>query len=219
MNLLRQLLFRLIAIARAFREKGLRAGLGELEQVISRIFYQRGEYFVFENEVPNKIIPLVSKPGLVIRQITNYEELKSLSSIADLADMKRFYKMFKGGSVVFVALMSDQPIGYSWISGKIDPSENRVQAPLRPGDACIHDLFISPEYRSQGIGRMFYAYRLQYLHEHGYRRLIAVVLKENISSLKVVAHTGYKRIGELSHTRILFWDWVKYSIPNIRDAG
>jgi GNAT superfamily N-acetyltransferase len=214
MYLFKQLLYRLAISLRMFQEKGLRAGFVELGHALLRIFYQRGEYIVIINVLSDQIPLPDTKPGLVIRQVTTLEELASLRPITDSADMARFYRMFEHGSIAFIALHNEMPVGCCWISAEIDRRANRVQPPLRPGDACVHDLFVSPEYRSEGIGRTLIAHRLRFLREHGYKRAIGAVLKDNAPALKVNQKTGHIHIGEMSHTRILFWDSFNYNLPD-----
>lgn len=217
MHLLRQLVYRLTVALKVFQKQGLRAGLAELGHTALRILYQRAEYTVMANVLPDQVPLPHPRPGLVIRQATTREEIASLSSIADLADMARFYKMFKNGNIAFIAFQNDQPVGYGWISKDINRSVNRVvPPPLCPGDAYLHDLFVSPPYRGQKIGRGLVSHRLRFLREHGYKRAIIVVLKDNMPALKIHEKMRYKRVGEMSHSRFLFWDRFTYNASEYR---
>jgi GNAT superfamily N-acetyltransferase len=213
MHLLRQLLCRLTIAIRMFQKEGWRAGLTALGRTVSRVLYQRAEYIVMANDLSGQVLLADPKPGLVIRQATTREEIASLSSMTDLADLERFYRMFDRGSVAFIAFQNDQAVGYGWISQVMHRSVHRVPPPLRPGDACLHDLFVSPAHRGQGIGHALISYRLRFLHDHGYKRAITVVRKDNTPSLKANKKTGYTRIGEMSHARFLFWDRLTYNVP------
>jgi GNAT superfamily N-acetyltransferase len=206
----RQLSCRLADSLRAFRERGLWAGLAELGRTLSRIVYQHAEYVVLANELSQPVLSPSPKPGLVIRQMTHREGLAVLGPITSQADLARFYELFDNRSVVFVAYRDNDLVGYCWISQEADGSVNRLQPPLRKGDAYVHDLFVSLTHRNQGIGKALVSHRLEFLREHGYRRAIAVVLKENTPALKVDNKTGYSQIGSMSHTRILFCDRVDY---------
>jgi GNAT superfamily N-acetyltransferase len=214
MHLLSQLLYRLITALKVFRENGLRAGFVELGQTIWRIFYQRAEYTAMAKELSRQAYPAAGEPDLIIRRATTREEILALSSIADLADMARFQRMFDQGSVVLIALRGGQAVGYGWISHRIDRRTNRLQPPLRPGDACLHDLFVSPAHRGQGIAQALVARRLQFLREEGYKRSIIAVAQGNAPALRVAEKAGYRPVGEMSHTRLLFWDRLTYkAIP------
>lgn len=212
MRLSRPLLYRLISTLRAFQKKGLWAGSAELGRTVLRIFYQRGEYIIIAHTLSGQIPPPAPKPGLVVRQVNTRDEIANLSSIAEPVDMARFYKMFDHGSIAFIAFQNGQSVGCCWISQEVDRRVNRVQFPLGPGDACVHDLFVSPAHRGQGLGKSLILHRLRFLREHGYRRALGVVLKDNVPALKINKKAEYEHIGEMSHTRILFWDSFYYNM-------
>lgn len=215
MHLLRQLLYRLAASLTAFQERGFQAGFTELGRTVLRIFYQKSEHIILACELSErKTSPVNPKLGLVISRVKSPDEIACLGSMADPNDMARFHKMLDHGSIAFIAYLDKQSAGYCWISEEIDPGVNRVQPPLRPGDACVHDLFVSPTYRRQGIGHALVSHRLRYLSDHGYSRAIAAVRKDNIPALKVDEKTGYTHIGEMSHTRVLFWDRFIYNLSS-----
>jgi len=214
MHLLKQLAYRLIAAARVFREKGPSAGLVELGKTVWRVFYQRAKYIAMAKELSKQAFPATGGPDLTIRRATTREEVLALSPIADLADMARFQRMFDQGSVPLIALQSGQTVGYGWISHRIDRRTNRLQPPLGPGDACLHDLFVSPAYRGRGIAQALVARRLQFLREEGYTRSIIAVAQGNAPALRVAEKAGYRPVGEMSHTRVLFWERLTYkAIP------
>jgi len=217
MHLLRQLLWQLTLTVRLFQEQDWCAGLMELGRTLSRILYLRGEYVIMANDLSGLILLPGPGPDLVVRRVETREELDGLRSIASLADLSRYCRMFDHGSSVFIALQNDQPVGYGWISQMVDRSVHGVQPPLRPGDVCLHDLFVSPAHRRQGIGQMLIAHRLRFLRDNGYRRAIIAVKKDNIPSLEANRKTGYVPVGEMSHTRFLFWDRLTHNVLGPRE--
>jgi len=210
MQLLRGLLYRLRRSLRVFREKGPRAGVTELWRTILRVFCQRTDYVVVAHTLSEKIPSPNPKPGLTIRQVRDREELATLNRIADEEDRARFYRLLDHGSIAFIASQDSRPVGYCWISEEIDMRVHRVQPPLSPGDAYVHDLFVAPTHRRQGIGGALVSHRLRFLRDHGCERVIAIVLKDNVPALKVDSKTGYTHVGEMTHTRILLWDLFAY---------
>ncbi len=212
--LLKQLIYRVIDSFKTFNEKGIRVGFAELGRTSTRIFYQRAEYVVLANILSENATPAKLQTGLIIRQVVAREEIASLiSPIADSPDTARFYQLFDHGSIAFIACQNDQAVGHCWISKDVDPSVNRVGAALRLGsrDAYVHDLFTSPAHRGKGIGRSLVNHHLGYLREHGHERAVTAVIKNNMPALKVHKGTGYKVVGELLHTRILFWNYFRYN--------
>lgn len=214
MYLHKRLLHRLAVSLEMCKEEGFQAGIAELGRTLRRILFQKSEYVVVANELSDQLPLTDPEPGLVVRQLTTLDEIGQLNQIVNPVDMARFYEMFDRGSIVFAAFQSGYVVGCCWISDEADWSVNRVQPPLRSGDACVHDLFVSPSYRSQGIGRVLVSHRLRYLCEHGYKRAIGAVRKGNVPAFKINKKTGYIHIGEMSHRRILFWDWFSYNVPD-----
>jgi ribosomal protein S18 acetylase RimI-like enzyme len=213
--LLKQFLYRVDDSLDRFKEEGIRVGLAQLGRTSARMLHQRADYVVMANTLAEFATRPEPRSGLVIRQAATPEEIAKLSPIADSADIARFYKLIENGSTAFAAYHNDQVVGYCWASGRIDQSVNRVQAALRlrPGDAYTHDLFISPSYRGRGLGRSLLSHCLRYLGKCGYKRTVAAVQKDNIPSLKLTKKIGYEIIGELHHTRTLFWDHFECNVP------
>ena len=119
-------------------------------------------------------------------------------------------RVFDEGGAGFIALYTDLPIGFGWISFKVNPELIRIPVPLQLGDAYLHALFIATDKRNLGCGRELVMRRLHYIKEKGYKRVIITVLKSNAPSLRVQEILGYDYIGEIVHTRILFWDFYRY---------
>lgn len=199
------------------KEKGTRAVFTELGRIVARIFYQHAEYLILTHTLSACATTAGTQSGLTIRQATTRDLIASLSPIVGSADMARFYKLFEAGSIAFIASDNCQTVGCCWASQEADPSVNRVQAalPLYPGDAYMHDLFVSPTYQRRGIGQSLLTHCLEYLHESGYKRAVAAVDKDNLPSLELTSKTGFKVIGELSHVRTLFGNHFKCRITDL----
>jgi ribosomal protein S18 acetylase RimI-like enzyme len=219
--LLKQLFYRTTESLNTFREKGMRAGLMELARTGARIFYRRESYMILATVLSECETTAEPVPGLVIHQIKSLEDIACLRLVADSADIARFHKLFKAGSIGFVASEHGRAVGYGWISQEVNPDVNRVQAALhlRPGDAYVHDLFTSPMHRSKGIGKALVTHRLQFLQERGYSRAVEGISKDNMPALKIYGTIGYESIGEISHTRILFWDHFKCKCTKNHERG
>jgi ribosomal protein S18 acetylase RimI-like enzyme len=215
MHLLRLLLYRLVDSLKAFCGKGLAEGFVSFGRIVVNVFFRHSVYAVLAYMLPEQVFAPDSRPDLVIHQIATREEIDNLSSIAKSVDMARFYKMFVHGSICFSAYQNDRVVGYGWVSQEVDRSVNRVQPPLRSGDACMHDLFVSAAHRGQGIGEALVSHRLRFLRENRYKRAIAAVQKKNVSALRLHKKAGYTQIGQMFHTRILFWDSFRYDIINV----
>ncbi len=61
--------------------------------------------------------------------------------------------MFKRGSICPPALLKDQIVGCTWISQEVYRSVNRVQPPLREGDACVQDVLFPQDVEVKALGK------------------------------------------------------------------
>lgn len=210
MRLLNSLWYQLIDAFKTLQAKGWRAGIIQLAQTGQRVIYNQDEFIVLAKTLFPADTPPDPLPSLTVRRLTTQAELNLMAPLAGVTDMARFQRMFELGAVVFGAFLEDQVIGWGWLTDKIDPQTNRVQAPLKPGDACLYDLFVASDFRERGIAQRLVASRLQYLRDHGYQRSVITCSKDNPAALKVAQRAGYVSIGESRHTRLLFWDRYKY---------
>lgn len=212
MRMLKLLPYRLAVPLRRFREEGLVAGVLSLGQLVTRICYTHSEYVIAANMLSDKINWPAVRSGLTIHQIRAREEIADLSAIAESVDMARFYKMFKHGSICFCGFRNGEIVGYWWVSQEVERRVNPIQPPLGPGDACIHDGFISAKHRGEGIAESLAYHCLRFLSERGYKRAIEATEKTNSVMQRVEKKTGFIIIGEMLHTRILFWESLRYKI-------
>ena len=217
--LIQRLFQHLARIFKIFKEEGGRAGLARLGRVIKQVFYVQSGYIILAYTLSDQVPLPTPKPGLVVRQVTTSEEIARLGVVVKRSSRRPGYinwlrKIFNNGSIGFIAWQNDQPVGWCWTSPKAKPNitVTHVQVPLRPGDIYVHTLVVSPTHRRQGIGQALLSYHLRFVREHGYKRVITVVRKDNISSLSLFKKIGYIHIGEMTHARILFWDSYKYNM-------
>ncbi|NJN92879.1 MAG: GNAT family N-acetyltransferase [Anaerolineales bacterium] len=210
MRLLKSLFYQLVDALQTFRIKGWRAGLTQLAKTGRRVIYNQDEFIVLAKALFPAEPPPDPLPGLTVRRLTTEADVNKLEPLAGATDMVRFQRMFALGAVVFAAFLEGQVIGWGWLADKIDPQTNRVQAPLNPGDACLYDLFVAPDFRDRGIAQRLVASRLQFLRDHGYQRSVITCSKDNLAALKVAQRVGYVSVGKSHHTRLLFWDRYEY---------
>jgi GNAT superfamily N-acetyltransferase len=210
-RLLKSFFYQLFDSIQIFTQKGMRAGFARLGQTVTRVFYVQGERVVLAKTLSGNLAALKLPPGLIIRRVLTKEDLASPASVVGPKDKVRFHQMFDQGSIAFIALQEGQPAGCGWISYQIDQRTNPAQAPLAPGDACLHDLFVAPLYRGHGIAQALVACRLQFLHKQGYKRSVISCSKGDTPALKVAQKAGYSSIGETRYTRFLFWNRLEYS--------
>lgn len=203
---------------KTFDEDGLSKGIKRLTYVIGRIFYNRFDYLILAHPL-DKIGSSVNKLGLSIRQINRAEDISALEAIEGLSHfipghIEWLGRVYDTGGIGVVAWHDDKPIGCSWISPQLTDDLMQIEIPITPKEAYIHTHFVSPNYRGRGVGKILAAHCLNFLRNNDYDRGVMIVRKENTPALKADMKIGYRPVGEVTHTRFLFWDSNDYRYWN-----
>jgi GNAT superfamily N-acetyltransferase len=188
-------------------------GLGGL---LKLMIFKKVEMFVIAFDLSNKIHVPNLKNGLRINPIVTQEQIARLNKIVGLHNykpdcIKSLKKIISNGSYGFFAFQNGKPIGTCWASEETPASLFPVQVPSKPGDICVHTLFVSPLARGKKIGEALASYRLWFLQKQDYKRAVAIVNKDNRPALNVNTKIGYVPIGEVSGFRFLFWSRLRYT--------
>lgn len=209
MYFLKMLEYKLAEFPKAWHNKDWRTGFTTLLGLATRFFYASGEFVVYCYSLPNRYQPPALDPGLEIRPVNSAQEFSYLEAITEAVDMARFYEMDAQGSSCFFALHQDRVAGYTWTSIKNNLAANRVQPPLQAGEALIHDIFVAPEFRRQGIAEALLTYQMNVLFSQGFIRALTGVDLDNKASLRLQEKLGAERLTTMTYKRILFWRWLK----------
>ena len=167
-------------------------------------------------ELSSKIRIPGLRSDLKINPIVSHEQIASLNKVVGLSNYKPYktinwlHRVFNSGSMGFIAIQNDIPVGCCWASEKTPSSLfPGVRVPLKQGDICVHTLFVSQLNRRQKVGKALAIYRLRFLQNRGYIRAVATVEKDNLAALKTDKKIGYVTIGEISGFRLLFWSRIR----------
>jgi hypothetical protein len=189
----------------------------KLERVIKLILFKKIDMFIIAYELSGKVQFPGLRSDLKISPIVSHEQIASLNKVVGLSNYKPYktmnwlHRVFNSGSIGFIAIQNDIPVGCCWASEKMPSSLfPGVRLPLEQGDICVHTLFVSQLNRRQRIGEALASYRLCFLQKQHYKRAIATVDKDNLAALKVDRKIGYGTIGEISGFRILYWSRLTY---------
>jgi hypothetical protein len=196
-------------------EKTVWSGIVSLSQILKLMLFKKVDMSIVAYELASEIHLPEPQFGLAIHSITTHEQIESLNKVVGLANYKpdcinMLHKVFDNGGYGFIAFQNANPIGCCWASEKTPASLFPVKIPPKPGDICVHTLFVSQLNRGQKLGEVLASYRLWFLQKRHYKRAIAIVNKDNIAALKVNIKLGYATIGEVSGFRLLFWSRLRY---------
>lgn len=126
----------------------------------------------------------------------------------------QFRERIVRGRQCLVAWRDDAPVGFTWISTRMDRDIETYPLPL-PADATYHwDLYVASSERSTGLGTALAFARLNHAREQSYRigwRLIDV---DNLASQRTAQKTAAastRVIGELRYRSFLGRSWSYYA--------
>jgi GNAT superfamily N-acetyltransferase len=107
------------------------------------------------------------------------------------------------GHRCFVARLEGRIVSAQWAAFTRVPNEYLGDdLALASHEACSYDSFTAPEARARGLGQALRTTMILWLHEAGYRRLLAMVLPENLPAVRLVEKLGYERIGTMHSLRL-----------------
>jgi GNAT superfamily N-acetyltransferase len=210
MTFLRELAGDLAQVWREEQGKGVWRAIRT--RTLDRVF-QRLVMLVIEQDLAVQAdVPL--PPGV---EITLFPERESehpvraggwscLAPIATAYRRRVFRERHERGRICFVAWRDGQPVGYSWVSPRLETSMERFDLPL-PADAAYGwDLYVAPRERRSGVGSALVSVRMAHAQSLGFRRIWRVIAVGNRASLRTAQKTwgeGSRVLGTAIYLRIL----------------
>jgi GNAT superfamily N-acetyltransferase len=126
----------------------------------------------------------------------------------------RFRTRIARGRECLVAWRGERPVGFTWISTKMERDIETYALSL-PADATYHwDLYVASEERGSGVGTALAFARLHHAHEHSYRigwRLIDIDNWSSQRGAQKTATASTRVIGELRYNSFLGRSWSHFS--------
>lgn len=126
----------------------------------------------------------------------------------------KFRTRIARGRECLVAWRGDRPVGFTWISTKMERDIETYPLPL-PADATYHwDLFVASAERGTGLGTALAFARLHHAHEKAFRvgwRLIDI---DNLASQRTAQKTASSNtrvLGELRYVSFFGRSWSRFS--------
>jgi GNAT superfamily N-acetyltransferase len=110
------------------------------------------------------------------------------------------------GHICLVALLERRIVASAWAATSA-PWIEYLEAPiaLHPGDVYLYDLYTLPELRGRGIGSVFWVAQLRHFQAAGCRRVLSVIVPENLRSLRIAANTGGHPVAVQGRWRVGSW--------------
>ena len=139
----------------------------------------------------------------LIRSLAEYEKMAD-EAVATEADLERALFGSRPAAEVIIAYAGDEPAGFALYFQSFSTFLGR------PG-LYLEDIFVKPEWRKQGLGRMLLSRLARIAVERGYGRMEWSVLNWNEMALRVYRAAGAKPMS----------DWTVYRLSGsaLRDLA
>ena len=132
--------------------------------------------------------------------------------------IERFRTRIARGRECLVAWRGERPVGFTWISKRMERDLETYVLPL-PADAAYHwDLYVASEERGSGVGTALAYARLHHAHEQSFRigwRLIDIDNWSSQRGAQKTATASTRVIGELRYRSFLGRSWSRFTFDTI----
>ena len=193
------------------RRDGWRSTLTVAVRELLQLPYRHMRFVVLARSVDNPLPDYQPKIELDIRPFEK-DDIVYISEIDRPSEAKLCARRLGSGQMGFIAFHNSRPAGHAWASDRLDPTLERVQFPLLPGDGICLDVFTAPAYRGKGVQTALSLARFHFLREQGYVRVVTYIEKQNHPSLGVWQRKlGSEIIGHIDFVRVGPWRRVRYS--------
>jgi GNAT superfamily N-acetyltransferase len=166
--------------------------------------YRRGHLLVVEQDLTSA--PDIPSPPGVRIGLLEEGNLPALAGITTPFRIERMRRALQRGRTGLVAWREGRPVGWTWISGRLEPDLETHPLPLPPGAAYLWDLYVVPRERSRGLGSALAAARVRAARERGFHTGWRAIAPDNVPSLRTLARTtaGDARVvGEVRYLKLL----------------
>jgi GNAT superfamily N-acetyltransferase len=142
--------------------------------------------------------------GVEIRPLED-RDWGSLKKAMTTRTIERFRRRLARGRTCLLAWSGERPIGYSWISERVEPEIEELVMPL-PDDALYcWDLYVMLDERNRGVGSALANARLSHARQLGFRRAWRIVSPDNPSAIRtsLAWPPGVRMLGEVTVVKLL----------------
>lgn len=117
------------------------------------------------------------------------------------------------GERCFLTRLDGRLVEGVWVAdGRVRIAYLHCQLQLASDEVYVYDAHTAPHARGRAISaRVRFPAMNRLLADDGYRRMLALVLPENRSGMRLVEKYGYRRIGRVATFRLGPWRWSHHA--------
>jgi GNAT superfamily N-acetyltransferase len=135
-------------------------------------------------------------------------------ALTTAARIEKFKKRVARGRVCLVAWRGERPVGFTWISTRMERDIETYALPLPPDTTYHWDLYVESAERGNGLGTALAFARLHHALVHNARagwRLIDVDNRASQRTAQKTAGPGTRVLGELRYLSIFGRSWFRFT--------
>ena len=184
------------------RTTGWPAAVRSLTRRIGQLFFSTVEFAVLARSLDEPIGCSEPRASVEVRQGIP-QDMPRIGNLVSPSYRKRHEQLFaRDDSICFVATHEQEIVAWCWVSKEF---VHRAPLQLALTEGYVHGVYTVPGYRRLGIQAVLLAHCAAWAHEQGHRRLIALVNVGNGASRGMFSKAGYRQIGQLNRSHILWW--------------
>lgn len=151
---------------------------------------------IAEPTLPPGITVCTATTGDFGRMAAAMASLEFRGAALTIADIEQRYQ---NGDICIMA-ESGREIAYlSWVRfTDASMRKDRIEVPLRPGEAYMDSVYALPRFRGQGLATAVATARFRYLRERGITAVYAWVASHNTPIIGVLQRAGYRIVGRVT---------------------
>jgi ribosomal protein S18 acetylase RimI-like enzyme len=161
------------------------------------------KYRIFVVSLDKDIPALKPRLPVTIRLATEVD-LDLLKGMLPPSQLYNLLHIQTHDRLIFLAFDGELPVSYCWATPQVEFTIDNIKMHLQPGDIYGGMAYTLPDFRGQGIQTALQLFRMRYLKELGYKRVVVIVEDNNQASLTMHRKIGFTEADRLIFRRILW---------------
>jgi GNAT superfamily N-acetyltransferase len=177
-------------------------------KVLDGTIYRRA--VLIERSLECPVAEVATRDGIVV-ELLKESHIDAYLEFRRGVDPLRIRQRIAEGHWCFAARQDNRFIGTLWAT--TDPQRLLPLAwtpPLRAGEVYVYDVFVAPEARGGKVASKLTSVMLQYFQTAGYSRVVAAVLLQQRSVMRLYQQLGFGEYGRMSCLKIGQWKRLFY---------
>lgn len=158
----------------------------------------------------DKGIPAPKPHFPVEMRLATAADLGLLKGCVPPSQLQELRHIHAHGRFIFFAFDGEHPAGYCWVAPRVEFAIDNIEMRLLPGDIYAGMAYTLPGCRRQGIQTALQLFRMRYLKELGYKRIVCIVEEDNEASLALHEKIGFTEADKLIFRRIVWKRVFRY---------